>query len=59
MTRKQIKKIIKITENLGASLLMLGTVFYVQHWDYSKIIFTFGVILGSIAFIYKNFILEE
>jgi hypothetical protein len=59
MTKKRIKRIIIINEKIGASLIMIGTVFNLQHWTYGKIILIFGIILGGGSLFYEKFILQE
>jgi hypothetical protein len=59
MTNKRIKRIIKINESIGASLIMVGALFNLQHWPYGKIILIFGIILGGGTLIYEKFIMKE
>jgi len=59
MTNKRIKRIIIINEKIGASLIMIGTVFNLQHWPYGKIILILGIILGGGSLFYEKFILQE
>ena len=59
MANKRTKRIIKANEGIGASLIMIGALFNLQHWPYGKIILIFGIILGGGTLFYEKFILKE
>ena len=59
MTNKRTKRIIIINEKIGASLILIGTIFNLQQWPYGKIILIFGIILGGGSLFYEKFIMQE
>lgn len=59
MTNKRTKQIIKVNKSIGAAFLMIGAVFYIQHWPYSEIILIVGIILGIGSMLFENFLMNE
>jgi hypothetical protein len=59
MTNKRTKRIIKVNKSIGASFIMIGAVFHIQHWPYGEIILIFGFILGGGAMFFENFLMKE
>ncbi|EAR11476.1 hypothetical protein PI23P_06031 [Polaribacter irgensii 23-P] len=59
MTKKRTKRITQRNQKIGAALILIGTVFKLQHWPYSKIILIFGIILGGISLLYEKFIMKD
>ena len=53
------KRIIKISQGIGASLIMIGTIFNLQEWPYGKFILIFGVILGGSSLLYEKIIIKN
>ena len=59
MTNKRTKRIIKVNYGIGASLIMIGSVFKIQNWSYGQIILIIGFFLGGVTLIFEKFILKE
>lgn len=59
MANKRTKRIIKVNKGIGAAFIMIGAVFYIQHWPYGKLILIFGFILGGGTMFFENFIIKE
>ncbi len=59
MTNNRTKRIIKVNKGIGASFIMIGAVFNIQHWPYSEIILILGFILGGSAIFFENFIMKK
>jgi hypothetical protein len=59
MTKKRTKQILQINQKIGASLILIGTIFNLQDWSYGKIILIFGIILGVSSLIYEKFIMKD
>ena len=59
MINKRTKRIIKISQGIGASLIMIGTIFNLQDWPYGKFILIFGVILGGSSLFYEKIIIKN
>ena len=59
MTNKRTKQILQINQKIGASLILIGTVFNLQDWSYGKIILIFGIILGVSSLFYEKFIMKD
>ncbi|MCG8763952.1 hypothetical protein G1L24_01985 [Tenacibaculum finnmarkense] len=53
------KRISKISERIGASLILISVIFDLQDWSYGKIFLLVGLILGGSAVFYQKFIMKE
>jgi len=58
MTNKKIKHILQRNQKIGASLILIGTIFNLQNWSYGKGILIFGIILGGISLFYEKVFLK-
>ncbi|MCT4697604.1 GldL-related protein [Tenacibaculum haliotis] len=59
MTNKRTKRILQINQKIGASLIILGTIFNLQNWSYGKLILFFGIVLGGSSLFYEKIIMKD
>lgn len=53
MNNKKIGKIMNMLLGLASLLILIGTIFRLQHWQYSHEILRFGIISGIILSSYE------
>ena len=52
---KSSKKLFNMAYGLGATVVILGALFKIQHWDYGSEILTIGMIVEAIVFAISAF----
>ena len=52
---KSTKKLFNMAYGIGASIVIVGALFKIQHWDYGSEILTLGMIVEAIVFFISAF----